>query len=194
LTYLEVSIAVEREGKGIARSSGGHSCVSTASWRRAVAPRHCHAAGAHSGRLHGRCRQPPTTRLPVCPCRRALPAVGVMVAIELLTVRHSPSRPGWTDSRLTRHERNTPSTPSNRRAQVRTRNVCLRFLGADADVSPIAPHSVRCSVWTLASNHRTPGATTPQRARTASVRFNAHTDPPRPPQTSAASFKQLYRE
>ena len=28
----------------------------------------------------------------------------------------------------------------------------------------------------------------------ASSRFNAHTDPPRPPQTPAASFKRLYRE
>jgi hypothetical protein len=28
----------------------------------------------------------------------------------------------------------------------------------------------------------------------APVRFNAHTDPARPPQTPAASFKRLYRE
>ena len=33
-----------------------------------------------------------------------------------------------------------------------------------------------------------------QVAQAASVRFNAHTDPPRPPQTPAASFKRLYRE
>ncbi len=28
----------------------------------------------------------------------------------------------------------------------------------------------------------------------APVRFNAHSHPPRPPQTPAASFKRLYRE
>jgi len=67
---------------------------------------------------------------------------------------------------LTLHERYTPSTSSNRRAQVRSGDVCLRSLGVDTAASIIAPHAVRCGIWTLANNHRAPGTAIHQRART----------------------------
>ena len=69
-------------------------------------------------------------------------------------------------SRLTLHVRGTPSTGSNRRAQVRSGDVCLRSLGADTAASIIAPHAVRFGIWTLANNHRAPRTATHQRART----------------------------
>jgi hypothetical protein len=67
---------------------------------------------------------------------------------------------------LTLHERFTPSTPSNRRAQVRSGDVCLRSVGSDTAASMIAPHSVWFRIWTLASHNRAPGTATHPRART----------------------------
>jgi hypothetical protein len=66
---------------------------------------------------------------------------------------------------LTLHERDTPSTSSTR-AQVRSGEVCLRSLGADTAASIIAPHTVRCRIWTLANNQRALGTATHRRART----------------------------
>ena len=67
---------------------------------------------------------------------------------------------------MTLHERYIPSTPSNRRAQIRSGDVCLRSLGANTAASIIAPHFVQFGIWTLANNHRALETATHQRART----------------------------
>lgn len=56
---------------------------------------------------------------------------------------NSPCSSASRDSRLTLHERDTPSPPSNRRAQLRSGDACLRALGAATAAPIIAPHSVR---------------------------------------------------
>src|SRR5688500_4478971 len=48
--------------------------------------------------------------------------------------------------------------------------------------------------WSSLCGNPAAGTTAPHTSAPAPVRFNAHTDPPRPPQTPAASFKRLYRE
>ena len=55
---------------------------------------------------------------------------------------------------------------ANRRAQVRSGDVCLRSLGADTAASIIAPHAVRFGIWTLANNHRALGTATLSAPRT----------------------------
>jgi hypothetical protein len=67
---------------------------------------------------------------------------------------------------LTLRKRYTPPTSSNRRAEVRSGDVCLRSLGVGTAASIIAPYAVRCGIWTLANNHRAPATATPRRART----------------------------
>jgi len=75
------------------------------------------------------------------------------------------------------------------------RDTCAR-LGSRGVEQPWSPHCFRsaCTRWTSSRRNPAAGPTARHTPAPASVRFNTHTDPPRPPQTPAASFKRLYRE
>jgi hypothetical protein len=81
-------------------------------------------------------------------------------------IANSPCTSGSRDSHLTRPEPYTPSAPSNRHAQVRSGDVCLRSPEADTAASIIAPHWVRFGGCTLSGNNGAPGTATHQPART----------------------------
>jgi hypothetical protein len=88
-----------------------------------------------------------------------------MIDAAVVTVAHAELVPGQ-DTCVCRLSRAVIAAASA---------VCRRALGLD-----VRPPSVRTDATLLFAP--------------SSVRFNAHTDPPRPPQTPAASFKRLYRE
>ena len=67
---------------------------------------------------------------------------------------------------MTLPEQYTPSALSNRCAQIRSGDVCLRFLATDTAASIIARHAVPFGVWILNRNHRAPGTTTHRHIRT----------------------------
>ncbi len=58
----------------------------------------------------------------------------------------------------------------------------------------IGAHSVEFGIGILAATTRHRESQPIRAPAPESLRFNTHTDPPRPPQTPAASFKRLYRE
>ena len=170
--------------------------ASSASWRLAAAPRHCHAAGTRSTRSTTAAAASVDDTSTRCPCRRVPRCGGAMVAVERLTARQTRRAALRSkDSRLTPRERHTVDIRRACRAQ---RPIRRRVPAVASEPTP-PPRSSRLTLSGVASGH-SPATTEhsqPQHLSApapASLRFNAHTDRPRPPQTPAASFKRLYRE